>query len=344
MFFWGFLKSRNAMIFIAGLQIFIILALRAEDLGVDLDKYKEAYYYYQNYSLIEILKSLRIFSYANIPIGVESGYVLLNWILGSLGVSFHSFLILHAFFCVLSLCLFVKNFSRIPWLSFSIVIAIGMYSYMFCILRQAIAVAILYQTISLINQRKICKFLILVFLASLFHVIAILFLPLYWLGNLKIDVKNFSIAILLSCFVGLLVPFIYGLIFTRFFSELNKDYSISTSFQYNNMFVFMLFIVLFLFIFFKKDLEIEKKDSVLLWGSLLAIPVQSMSFYLPVFSRAAIGIFLPLIAILIPNIIEKNDDLKNKIFPKIFIYFVFFCYFMITFNNGGLQIIPYRFY
>lgn len=344
MFLWSFLKNRNFVILIIGIQLFLILALRSDTLGVDLDNYQEAYSYYQNFSFVEILKSLRFFGYADLPIGAESGFVLVNWLLSSLGLSFHSFLVIHSFACVLLLSLFVLRYSKIPWLSFSIFIAIGMYSYMFCILRQTIAVVILYQTIRFIRERDIAKFLLLVFIASSFHIVAILFLPLYWLGNLKLEYKNFCIGILISAIVSILVPFIYSIFLAKFFMEIEKGYNLESSFQYNNMFIFMLVIITFIFTFFKDDLQKSKSDTILMWGAFMAIPVQTMSFFIPIFSRAAIGIFLPLIAVLIPNVIAKNKDFSDKIFPKLLVYCVFLLYFLFTFSNGGLQIIPYRLY
>lgn len=110
------------------------------------------------------------------------------------------------------------------------------------------------------------------------------------------------------------------------------------------MFVFMLMIVLFLSVFFWKDLQLGEKEKMFFWGTFLAIPVQALGFYIPIFSRASIGIFLPMIAILVPNILQQNDGLKNQYFPPLFVFCLFFVYYVFTFEKSGLQLNPYVFY
>ena len=338
---WFFSRNHKISIIVIGIQLFLLLALRSDTLGVDLEEYQILYNCFSENTLWEIIKGFRLFANTDVLFGRESGYVLLNWICGNLGLSFHTFLILQSAICVTSLCFFIKRYSKIPWLSFALIIALGLYTYMFCILRQAFAVAILYFAFPYIKNRNFIKFLLCICAASLFHVVSIAFLPLYWIANITVTVKNISILI----GVSLSLPLVLRGSIASFLASLGKTYEFSNEVVYNNLLILIMFLLGFVFYFYS-DLLNQKNtdDSIIYLSCLWAFPIQMLSLIMPILGRASVGIFFPLLAILIPNLIYKNKDSNSQPFFSLLFYLMFFAYFMMIFSQDSSRLIPYRSY
>lgn len=93
-----------------------------------------------------------------------------------------------------------KIYSVYPWLFF-----LGLPMFMlpfFSIIRQAMAVSLIFYGYKYITSGNLKKFLVTVFLASLFHGSAIFSLPLFFLGKIKVKRKSMFI-FFLSSFISL---------------------------------------------------------------------------------------------------------------------------------------------
>ncbi len=79
-------------------------------------------------------------------------------------------------------------------------------------IRQGIAVAIFLYSIKHIKERKLLKYMLVILLATSFHTIALIFIPLYFICNIKIPPKTGVIVIAVSVisapFVGSIFKFI----------------------------------------------------------------------------------------------------------------------------------------
>jgi hypothetical protein len=181
----------------------------------------------------------------------------------------------------------------------------------------------------------------MVFLASQFHVVAWFFLPLYWLSALTVNYKSVAAVFGTSAFICVANTFIYKFFFSSVFTAFGKSYELGSTMMYNNMFAFMTLICLFIFFFYGKRIEFDKIETTLLWGTMLSVPVQTMGFFMPIFSRAAIGIFLPMSSILISNMIAKEKK-EHVFFFSFMCYLLFFGYYLFVFNSSNLHISPYR--
>lgn len=338
---WFFSKNRKACVCVIGIQLFLILAFRSDSLGVDLGQYKLMYDAYTDNSFVDIIKGFHLFGYSDVLFGRESGYVLLNWICSNLGMNFHGFLVVQSAICVFSVCFFVYRYSKVPWLSFSLVIALGLYTYMFCILRQSLAVAFLFFAFPYIIERNLIKFLICICFASLFHVVALCYLPLYWIANKQVSIKNVVVGIFISIFF----PIFFKGFTILFLNSFGKSYVFSSGILLNKMLFFFLFVIFFLLLFYR-DVQFSKKidKSVMFWGFFFTLPVEMMSLFMPILGRAAIGMFLPLAAILIPNTLYENKDEYSQPFFFLLVFVLFFGYFMIDFCSSGAYLIPYERY
>ena len=84
---------------------------------------------------------------------------------------------------------FIKKYSQITWFSIFLFITIFFYNSLF-VLRQNLALAILLFSIPYIIERKFVKFLIFIVIAFLFHQTALVFVLLYFIYPIKLNVKN----------------------------------------------------------------------------------------------------------------------------------------------------------
>lgn len=109
-----------------------------------------------------------------------------------------SFLILGAVFAA------TRRMSVIPWLSIFLFSATALYFVSFNIMRQFIAVAILLYAFRYILDRKFLFYAVSVGIASLFHLTALIMLPLYFLLRLK-PKRIFYFAAIVFCILLLLL-------------------------------------------------------------------------------------------------------------------------------------------
>lgn len=74
---YGFIFNRRTLCFIAFLQMFLILALRADTIGVDLPTYQTGFEYISGLSFEDMAVTLNFFHFVDLPHlwGFESGWV-----------------------------------------------------------------------------------------------------------------------------------------------------------------------------------------------------------------------------------------------------------------------------
>lgn len=96
------------------------------------------------------------------------------------------FIALLSIFVLASFMHFIRKYSPSPMQSVLYFLGLMFYTFLFDALKQSIAMAILLFAFDAIIDRKPIKFIILVFLASWFHFPALVFIPAYWVGNIKL--------------------------------------------------------------------------------------------------------------------------------------------------------------
>ena len=159
------------MIFLATILLIIIAGFRY-DTGYDYFSYEQIYeeIINMNNNMGNVINNGQ----------VEPAYALINWLF-SYGFKLCIFVIAilgvipkmiyyyklehHRFFCA--------------WLYFSTIFVF----YDMGVVRQGISIGILYYSIKYIEERKKGKFFLLVLLATMFHVSAVFFIPMYWMKN-----------------------------------------------------------------------------------------------------------------------------------------------------------------
>ena len=116
---------------------------------------------------------------------VEIGFSVYCSIIKILGGDFQTMLIVTALFVMGSACVFVYRHSRNVLLSVFILVSFPFYYSSFDIIRHFMATAFFLLGYKYVVERKLIKYVIFLAIGSLFHSIAWLFLPFYFLRKLK---------------------------------------------------------------------------------------------------------------------------------------------------------------
>lgn len=116
---------------------------------------------------------------------------------------FHVYIFLISCFTMWSFARFIYKYSNYPFLSYIIYYALGYYAVGFQMLRHIIALSILLFAYEYLLNRKILRFILVVFLAACFHSTALIFLIAYPIVKIKVSWKQWAvifIAILCTLF------------------------------------------------------------------------------------------------------------------------------------------------
>ena len=245
-------------------------------------------------------------------------------------------------FFALIFTMFVMNTilreSPIPLLSIYLLFATRNYFIYLTASRQLCACAIVLFSIQYIANRKFLKFLICILIASGFHLSSLIWLPMYFLSNLKLN-KNKIIAI--TCFAVLFRKYVSNL--GLFFMSLSKwAYHMSdkytATFSTTNL-TLQIVLVILAFTYIKKE---NKLHNIYMNIQLFAFWIMIYSGTIPLVERLRYYFILPSIC-LIPIIINSIKSSRKKLLFS-FIILSFYTMYMLsgTMIRDVYNILPYQ--
>lgn len=208
------------------IPLILVMGLRHVSVGVDTIQY-----HYRYYNAGDLMN--------NVNIQYEIGYNLLNYLLCDLlHINFQIFLIItSALYCAV-LAKFISKYSSNIALSFCLHLTIGMFTMSMSGIRQSIAVSLCILAFIISeseNQKTYVKYAVAVTLnliAYTIHNSCIIFLPFYFLGNIRLTKAKALIIIALGAssqlFKNIMVQ--YG---GKFFPTKYDDMTMSENYQAN---------------------------------------------------------------------------------------------------------------
>ena len=334
-------RDRIILITVCSLM-FIMLSLRKP--FSDVAVYRDIYGSLKGISFSEMMKDFHFIKVSSIT-GVEWGYSFMCWILTKIGIPFQIFLVLESAFCVFCIYHFIdKNSVNFP-LSIALIIGLGLFDYLFIIIRQTMAFGFLLLAFEQMQKRNIPLFAVLVAVAVMMHRTAMLFVvvfPLSYLRVTKISVAVFSCA---SFLIIPLYPLFERLFIRKAFSFMFKDgYLGDSGFEFKKLIIIILAIIVFLMVFSRQKEDQDEKDKAAFWAFMLSLPIQVTACYVPILGRVSTLMYLPFAAAVIPNYMETNE---NKRLVRIFEILVFaavlaYYAFCLIYDRRELELIPYR--
>ena len=339
-----FIKNKKAFVILVSIQLFLILALRGDTVGADLENYGPGYEYISGLEFNDMLSRLKLIDTADLvyPFMYESGYVVFNWIIGFFGFDFHGFLVIHAAICIAVTGRFIYKYSDDPGLSFLMFLSFGFFMYLFGILRQMLAMTIFLMAVPYIKKRKLIKYLLICFIAFTVHRVAIVVVPLYFIYNIKITRKRYiSLCMMLVALLAvspLIVRFLIGPILKMIGKN---SYQLKFSM---NMYIVLMVLIAIMILFFTSFEEFFVKNNdnnFLCWAFLLAIAIEIMGLYNDVIARAMYIPYISVIA-LVPNVLKKYHHRGIAMLGKAML--VCFLFAFMIFQMSTSPVNPYIFY
>jgi hypothetical protein len=251
-----------------------------------------------------------------------------------------NFRVMIAFISVLYMSVisyYIYKYSKIPIVSYFLFMFFGYFIFT-CTMRQDIALSIAMIAFQFALRKKLIPFLILMGLATSFHVTALLFIPIYWLMSVKFSIKN-SIIFALSFLLILLCS---DRIFNVLISFSEKKYE---TMETGGYFIFVMYLLILIIALhnYKSYINSNGFNKVWLVMMLMVILLFPISKMNPAWSRIYMyfGIFF---IIALPNIVHSYKNKVNSFLILLFFLLVGVYNFYIKTNEYGIRQIPYVFY
>ena len=131
--------------------------------------------------------------------GRNSGFFMFNKLINLLsGGDFQTLLVIIALIIHLVLAYVIYRYSPAPWMSFLVWHCMSFYIFGFSSIKQALAMAFIMLAFIAATNRKLLGFLIAMALAGSIHMPALVFLPVYWMMNLRVNGKTIILYVLLG--------------------------------------------------------------------------------------------------------------------------------------------------
>lgn len=310
-------KKQNVYFYISFCILFVLSAFRGINVGTDTIHYKEMYKI--------IARGAKTF--------IEPSWLYLNQIVADSFGDFRYILIISALLVLGPVFYVVKKISYNPLLSIFIYFTLYIYLQSFNIMRQLIAVSIVFVGIFFIVKKwKPWLYIIFVLLATSFHVSALLALPLVLVKKIPNKKNVYISATILAMIIGL---FFISPISSKF-SDLLGYQNYLHSHGMGNLVGNALFLIIlnsfFLFVLFtcKSRNILFKLFFIYVIGTNLTQRVylgSRLIFYFTIFQI----IFLPFYL--------YNNKLKDPTLPIVIV--IVYCYILFYRSIGAGEIIPY---
>jgi len=330
--YWNYTNKRKKFyLFLSFILLFLISAFRAENVGTDTSNYLRGFSNIKDATLTNIFEKERW----------ESGYVILNKLVSFVSIKDQSILFFSSFIILLAIMYFIYKNSENVVLSLYLYISLYLYFFSFNGIRQAMAMSILAMGFHLIKERKLIKYLIIVSVASLFHVTAIIFSFFYFLYNLKLNIKNIVLLSLMFIFIFVFIEDIvfYILSYTKSLNYIDaNDILEGSGLLFPLVNLSFLIYVLFIKINNKiKDPELDFYLLIIIIGFLATIIAMKLSVIL------RLNYYFQLFYIIAIPLSLKYVKQKNlKVLLIYLILTVTIIYFLVRLLNGWHEVLPYK--
>ena len=336
--------NRRIFCILATIQMFLILALRADTVGVDFVTYSAAFDYIAGLGLSDMLSKIRILRTATLPypFDLESGWMILNWLISHLGLGFRSVIVLCAAVNMYALGRFIYKYSSAPWMSFCISAAMSTYQYMFGILRQSLALSLVILALDAYNSKKrkcaICLLIIAFFIHRTAILAIVLFLVFWALKRMALDKTKYRTVLALWVPFVVFAPFIYSRVLASIMSALGKGGYAGHGMQWNNMLGLLLVIAVFnlAFLDFKK-LQ-TTMETLFAWAIVVALYWGTIGMFNDTLSRSK-EYFAFFTVMDIPMVLSYYSPKKIAQLGRGAVFGLLFVYMIHSLN--GSELVPY---
>lgn len=220
------------------------------------------------------------------------------------------FIIVVSAFVMLVFAHFIRKYSPSPVQSILYYFGLMYYTFMFNALKQSIAMAFVLLAFDAIMDRKLLKFLVMVLLGAWFHFPALVFLPAYWIANMKIG-RSYLITLgLVLLLTYLFRDQLLELMLEAYDTEIHDS---TMRFLANKVIVMIVIVIAALVL--RPPTQDDRMYTALLQLIGIAIVLQTFASYNNTFERLA-DYYFQVSVVFIPMVFEKCDLQKQYLSPK----------------------------
>lgn len=195
-------KMRHRYVLACGLVMFLMIALRSYHNGSgDSRVYYDLWGNFRSMSLGAVL-----------DVDMEKGFLFSVWGLSRVFQAKQWVFIFSAAVFALSITNFVEKNCDDICIAFMVFNCLGMFNFFVQGMRQSLAIAICLFALEFCKKRKLVPFLIMVFIAMLFHGSAIVFCVIYPIWGMKVDARHMLLMAAASAVVFLSLGKIFELV------------------------------------------------------------------------------------------------------------------------------------
>jgi len=313
--------------------LFFILALRSDNIGIDLSNYKIIFSdnYSKPFSTLWAAED-------------EKGYLLLNKAVSLFTTNFQWLLVIIALITIIPVAIVYIKQVEMPLLTILLYVNMSTFVMLFSGLRQSIAIGIGLLAYLAVKKKKLIIFILLVLLAMTFHQSAFILFVMYPLYYMKIKGKSFFFLMPIA-----LITFVFRLqiykLAIKLLPERYSIYEISSTGAYTVLLLLVIFVIYSYFI--PDKTKLDENTNGLRNFLLLATFIQMFVSLSPMAMRMNYY-FIIFIPLLIPQIIKrsyKQWDIMLPISQLIITEFFFFYFFYNAyFGEDILRVFPYEFF
>lgn len=222
-------KTKHIALMSALLILWFFMAFRHVSVGVDTKHYA---YVYGQFADIPFSKVFTAVTYANESeswaFDFEPGYRLVNKLLSVFFSSTQTITVFNSTLIMVLWYFLIKRDSPNFLLSVWLFITLGVYQTEMNVTRNAIAILMVYNAFPYLRKGDLPKYLAVCLFASLFHVAAVVFIPVYFLvRGFRISARRAVVLVGGFCLIGLLFPIfkpiVEALVPARFDKYLQQD-------------------------------------------------------------------------------------------------------------------------
>lgn len=258
--------------------------------------------------------------------GVELGYQLLEYMLLRINADYFWLFFITAIVVVYCYLTIIKKYSMNYCFSVFLFITLGVYTFFFNGLRQGLAMAIFALALPYLLEKKLIPYLIICFLASIFHSTALVMIPFYFLVNLRIK----PIYKILATFLGSLLVSRFLVSYIATTNERYESYT-EVSEEAGGLLTIGFYTILLLFIYSVirfyniKDKYIIKLFTLYAVGVVFIIPI-AMLGAMASGPQRLISYFTWTLILILPVIFKRI----NNIYVTSLAVVMFLVYFLLT--------------
>lgn len=320
-------KSAPLFLLLSFLILFLLSGFRV-DVGIDYPNYIRIFWEYIDWHQAAHL---------------EPGFRLIFSIIESTTMNPQHIFVISSFITLGGIFWSIKKHSVSPALSVFLFCTMGFLSHSFNLTRQFIAISIVLVSIRYLLNKQVIKYVVTVFIASLFHQTALLMVPAYLLLNHKFTRRQYVLTICVASVVMLLGASITHILVQQFYPSYEGAAFVSQSIispYYIVLCAALATAAIYLRKIGKLDLD-RSMDRLSVNIIFITLIFHTLLYWVPLSNRVSLYFDIILILV-IPYVISifPSKTLRRVLAVGAIIYFGLFAY--SSFSRNSNQVLPYN--